>query len=108
GLGLLPAERATISGAFGDGVNGNRDVDLFRLDMLAGETIRLSGTASNYAYLRVFNAAGEEIGAAYTYPSATGELLNRVVTKAGAYYVGVSGEGNYDYDPNVSGSGTSG
>jgi len=55
--------------------------------------------------LRVFDDAGRQLAVG---PSAPGAPLTFTAPTAGAYYVGVSGAGNIDYDPLTFGSGSGG
>ena len=102
--------QAAFSGVVGDGANADRDVDLFSIPLVAGEsleaTIRAAATGSSLdSFLRVFNAAGQQL--AFN-DDASGSLDSQVVFSAaatGTYYVGVSGYGNSAYTP-ATGGGT--
>ena len=57
----LAADRSVIVQAtLGDGAQGSKDVDFYRVDLAAGDILRLSTNSANvpYDYLRIFNAAG--------------------------------------------------
>ena len=52
--------------------------------------------------MRLFDSAGHQLTTGYTYSS----IQNYTFTTSGTFYLGVSGEYNYYYDPNVPGSGS--
>jgi hypothetical protein len=89
----------------GDGLYLSKDVDLYRLDAVAGQVVTAMASVPNGGtpvdtYLRLFDASGTELAANY-------DALEYRVTAAGTYYLGVSGAGDYDYAPTVGGSGSS-
>jgi subtilisin family serine protease len=102
--------QSAFSGVIGDGANDARDVDLFSVALAAGDslaaTVRAAATGSSLdSFLRVFNAAGQQL--AFN-DDAGGSLDSQVVfsaTATGTYYVGVSGYGNSAYTP-ATGGGT--
>jgi hypothetical protein len=88
----------------GDGLYLGRDVDLYRIDAVAGQVVSAvssvpAGGTPVSAYLLVFDASGNEVSTGY-------DALEYRITTAGTYYVGISGSWNYDYNPTVAGSGT--
>jgi hypothetical protein len=105
-------------GTIGDGQYVGRDVDLFELRLLAGQTItvdidaRIQGSPLD-SYLRLFDAYGIQL--AYSNDNnAPGEpavgvdsYLSFTAPYDGVYYVGVSGLTNsiYTYNPATPGSG---
>ncbi|MBI2477868.1 MAG: PPC domain-containing protein, partial [Planctomycetia bacterium] len=111
------------SGAIGDNqrepIERGLDVDLFRIQLFRGETIRIDvdaeeiGSALN-PLLRVFDAFGNQlaINDNRIAPSETSRRLffdpyiEFTAPASGTYFVGVSGSSNANYDPNVEGSGT--
>ncbi|MFZ4575489.1 MAG: proprotein convertase P-domain-containing protein, partial [Phycisphaerales bacterium] len=108
---------ARYSGAtIGDGINGQYDVDLFRIDLPRGGLItaetfaqRLPVTSSLDSVIRLFTSDGlpvrDDAGQAIVSDQAIGNdsYFEFFVRTGGVYYVGVSGFGNDDYDPNVAG-----
>ena len=104
-----------ISGMIGDGRYRNRDVDLYRVTLAANQRMTididarsLSGSSTLDSYVRVFDASGRQVAAN---DDADGSLDSYIVvntTRAGVYYVGVSGYGNSSYSARVAGTGRSG
>jgi hypothetical protein len=79
-------------------------VDLFKLDLAAGDTVKAAIDTQTIAsglagVLRVFDAAGQPIALAGSFAGGDPQLTFQASTK-GTYYVGVSGRGNDSYDPN--------
>lgn len=106
--------QATFQGVtLGNGLSGNLDVDLYRIDIPRGAFIsaeifaeRLTNPSTLDSYLRLFNALGEEL--AFNDQSVQSDsLINFFVQTGGTYYIGVSGFGNDDYDPALAASGSS-
>jgi hypothetical protein len=101
---LAGADVEPVGGNIGaDGTTdvGGNDVDLYRFVVTSPGTVTLGLTNTEFApVLRVFDAAGAEVGAGTT--SVAGPLA------AGTYYVGVSGSPNSTYNPTVAGSGPDG
>ncbi|MCH8923767.1 MAG: PPC domain-containing protein, partial [Planctomycetes bacterium] len=99
---------STISGAIDPG----GDVDLFSLQLSAGETVTVDTDAFSPpgntldTLLRIFDAAGNEIARndddAGTAPDSQ---VTFVAPADGVFFVGVSGAINQFYNPNVEGSG---
>ncbi len=87
--------------------NPGLDVDMVRLDLDAGShvTAYVETPFVNDAALRVFDAAGTPLVPEAASSAAT--TVDFTASVAGAYYVGVSGASNLDYDPSVVGSGSS-
>ncbi|MBX3384433.1 MAG: S8 family serine peptidase [Phycisphaeraceae bacterium] len=97
----------------GNGLAGNLDVDLYRIDMPRGglitvETIaqRLSVPSTLDTVLRLFNAQGQQIAINDQY-FGSDSLIDFFVRTGGTYYIGVSGFGNPSYDPTRVASGSS-
>lgn len=97
----------------GNGLFGALDVDIYRISMPRGGLITAKVDAQNLqtpstldAYLRLFNASGEEIANNDQF-NGNDPLLDFFVTTGGFYYIGVSGFPNRNYNPMVGGSGTS-
>ena len=102
------------------------DVDMYALNLEAGQTITLNVEASDTTneegeveasllapVLRLFDDAGNEVAifensvTEDTVPQATNNAsLEFTATDAGTYYAGVSVLGNTFYDPNVEGTGS--
>ena len=98
----------------GNGLFAGLDVDLYRIDLPRGGLITaetfarrpgLSAPSTLDTFLRLFNAQGQQI-AANDQTVAQDSLIDFFVTTGGTYYIGVSGFGNANYNPNVAGSGT--
>lgn len=97
----------------GDGIFGNLDVDIYRLDLSRGGLITARVDARNLptpspldSYLRLFDARGVQMAANDQFNGADA-FLDFFVTTAGTYYIGVSGFPNSNYNPNAGGSGLS-
>ncbi|MCY2989616.1 MAG: DVUA0089 family protein, partial [Planctomycetota bacterium] len=102
-----PSTSFTYAGFLGDGSAGTstnvNDVDLYRFDLPTTAspttvTITVTPDAGNNTWIRVFNAAGTELGS----PGGVGPLsITAPVGNAASYYVGVSSLGNNTYNPNT-------
>ena len=81
------------------------DVDLYQVELAEAQTVSFSITrASVDALLRVFDSNGAEI--AFNDDLGDQEsFIEFEAPTAGTYYIGVSGFGNRNYDPNTAGSG---
>ncbi len=99
----------------GNGRYGRRDVDMYRVRLVAGQSLvietraeRLLTPSSLDSVLRVFGEKGRQLAINDDY----GETLDsRVVfrpTATGWYFIGVSGYGNSQYVPTRAGSGRPG
>ena len=136
---LVPNILSELNASIGDGSYGAKDVDLFRVSLVAGQTLRIDVDAtlqdngqplsSLDGYLRVFNAAGDQLASNSSASSSNDAgfdadtvfgrpfdpYLEFQATATGNYFIGVSGEsfnyyanssnGNISYNPNVPGSG---
>jgi subtilisin family serine protease/subtilisin-like proprotein convertase family protein len=106
--------QATYSGlTIGNGLAGNLDVDLFRIDIPRGGQISAEVTARRLvnpsaldSVLRLFDAQGQQIAVNDNF-YAQDSYIDFFVATGGTYYVGVSGFGNDRYDTAISASGTS-
>ena len=97
-----------ITGLIGDSRFGNRDVDMYRVVVRAGQTlvIDVSGESVGEAsavdsYVRVFNAAGVQVRANDNF---AGSLDSRVILtprRTNVFFIGVSGSGNSRYNPRL-------
>jgi len=95
----------------GDGLHGALDVDVYAVllddagDALVADVDARSLGSGLDSIIRVFDAAGTEmplVSEWHGYDSS----IEFEAPSAGTYYVGVSGVGNVDYDPNLAASGT--
>jgi Bacterial pre-peptidase C-terminal domain len=86
-----------------------RDVDLFRVQLGAGDQLDLTVTSGTYTYLRIFDVNGVQLA---TSPSnlspGSNPPIRWTAPAAGTYYVGMSGWNYTDYNPQVANSGTRG
>ena len=103
-LALASDHRVTVQATLGDGAQTTKDVDLYRVDLAAGDVLRLSMDGSSfYSHLRIFDAAGVALADSIWLPRQPAVLFK--APAAGSYYIGVSGYDNTAYDPNQAGSG---
>ena len=110
-IGITSGE-LRLSGVVGDGASGSRDVDLYQVTLVAGQTIiididavTLAGGSTLDSYVRLFDARGRQVAANDDSGGTLDSFLSRRVTASGTYYVGVSGFGNRFYAPATAGSG---
>jgi hypothetical protein len=107
----------SVTGRIGNGVNGNKDVDLWSLQLAAGQTVAFdtdipSGIGDSI--IEIFDSLGNKLASnddgAGPPPEFTSleSFLLFVAPAAGSYYVGVSGYSNFNYNPTISGSGSVG
>jgi subtilisin family serine protease/subtilisin-like proprotein convertase family protein len=96
----------------GDGLFAALDVDLFKVQIDRGGLITAQVDAKNLptpssldTYLRLFDAAGNELAANDQF-NGSDSFLDYFVTTGGTYYIGVSGFPNSNYNPRIGGSGT--
>ncbi|MEM8827920.1 MAG: pre-peptidase C-terminal domain-containing protein [Cyanobacteria bacterium P01_G01_bin.19] len=101
------------------GVDGSEDVDLYQVDLAAGDTIFLDADANQFGdgrkvdpWLRLFDANGVEVasnddGAAPNeiFDSGFEPYIEFTAPEAGTYYAGISIYENSEYDPFTPGSG---
>lgn len=92
------------SQTIGDGANGHRDVDLYRVTLAAGQQIAIDVDARSLAnpsrldsYLRLFNAGGRELARNDDAFGSYDSHLSFTARTAGTYFIGVSGYGNSTY-----------
>ncbi len=105
----------TLVSRIGDGPRGRRDVDLFRLNLVAGQRLTIDVAARSLATpstldssLRLFDSKGRQLAANDNAFGTPDSSLSFTAPKAGVYYVGVSGSGNVAYKPSRAGSGRTG
>lgn len=96
----------------GNGIFTNFDVDFYRLDLPRGGSIsaetfaqRLATPSTLDTVIRLFDANGVQIASNDQF-SGNDSFVNFFVATGGAYYVGVSGFGNSNYNPVLAGSGS--
>ncbi len=95
-------DSSLYANSVGDGPFGDRDVDFYRVDLPSCTRLTLAPVAESIPIvLRIFDTAGHQL----RHPTAS---LTEYLSRAGTYYIGVSGEGNTTYDPRIGGSGTGG
>ncbi|WP_299415484.1 ELWxxDGT repeat protein, partial [Acaryochloris sp. IP29b_bin.148] len=102
----------TFNGEIGDNpdVDTSGDVDLYTLELSAGTGVTFDLNTNNSdsffdSILRVFDAEGNEL--AVNDDAGNGSFIGFLPPADGTYYVGVSGFSNFEYDPEVAGSGSS-
>ncbi len=111
--GLTAVGSATFSGGIGNGVAGNKDVDMYAVRPGEAMVVRadidaaVSGSNLN-SVLRLFDADGNELTFNMDVGSGTDSYIEFSLAAGGTYYIGVSGFGNISYDPSVAGSGSVG
>lgn len=105
----------TLASRIGDGPRGRRDVDLFSVNLVAGQRLTIDVAARSLAApstldscLRLFDSKGRQLAANDNTSGTPDSSLSFTAPKAGVYYVGVSGSGNAGYKPSRAGSGRSG
>jgi hypothetical protein len=110
--GLGPAPNTfNATARIGDGLYPLKDVDLYRVDANAGQLLTAvtslpsGGAPINPETMRLFDSSGNQLAIQYSGYSSSTKIVFQFAS-AGAYYVGISGYPNYNYDPNVAGSGT--
>lgn len=105
--------QAQFTGAtIGNGLFANLDVDLYKITLSKGGLITADVVAQRRTtpstldgVVRLFNSRGEELASNDQFYGSD-PYLDFFVSTGGDYYVGVSGFGNDDYDPEVAGSGS--
>jgi subtilisin-like proprotein convertase family protein len=95
----------------GDGLYGNLDVDIYRVEMSRGGLITARIDAKSLptpstldSHVRLFDADGDELTSNDQFNGAD-SFLDFFVTTGGTYYIGVSGFPNSRYNPLVASSG---
>ena len=98
---LASGASTTVAMQIGDGPFPARDVDFFRMVLVAGEVLKVStpnGPGFD-GFLQVFDEAGSQV----TYTDDT--PLSFTVQRTGVYALGFSAYGNRSFNPLVAGSG---
>lgn len=100
-LGTLLGNSYQTNGAIG-GVDGARDVDLYKFHLSSVRTIQtvVTPVASNDVVLRLFDAAGVQVSILNAGGVGVAETLNMSLNP-GTYYLGISTSGNNTYTPGV-------
>jgi hypothetical protein len=93
-----------VGQTIGDGTNGRRDIDLYKVTLAAGQRIAIDVDARSLAtpsrldsYLRLFNVGGRELTRNDDSNGSYDSYLSFTAQTAGTYFVGVSGYGNSNY-----------
>ncbi len=108
--------RVTGTGVIGDNASlaiPAEDVDLFSFDVEQGATVTIDVAAETIgsgldSYLRLFDAEGTQLAQNNNRPGSTDSRLVFTAPSSGRYYIGVSGAGNQNYSPVISGKATAG
>ena len=97
--------------AGGDLLSSNQ-VDLYAVSLQAGDEVAVDVStpagSSLQAALRIFDGGGRQLAFQENQNPGADTVLTFDALAAGTYYVGVSSNGNYSYDPNTSNSGSGG
>jgi len=95
---------ARIAARIGDGPAAARDVDLYRVTLLAGQRLvadvdahTLPGSSPLDSYLRLFNDSGMELARNDDFRASLDSYLSFRASIGGTYYIGVSGFTNRLY-----------
>ncbi len=123
-LPLEPNHPAHIEELLGNNRFGASDVDLYEVQLREGdflhahllsELVPPAGVDpfSPHGVLRLFDVAGNELSASKRVELPPGvplldTFVEYQVTEGGRYYIGVSSSPNFQYDPQVAGSGVGG
>ena len=97
------------SATFVADIDVGRDIDLYQLELAAGDGLILDIDAAELGYsldsqLRLFDFQGNELASSDDNPNlgediSTDSYLSYIAKTEGEYYVGVSTSGNSSYDP---------
>src|SRR5207249_2858537 len=114
---VMPAGQQTeIAENLGNNPSGNNDIDLYKVDLLAGDILQANidayslGLPGNLdSVLRVFDRNGlqlavndvgiDPVTGVY---STLDAALEFTAVSTGTYYIGVSSYANFNYDPRIS------
>ena len=95
-----------LAGIVGDGNQGTRDVDMYRVLVRGGQSLvididaqSLPGGSSLDSVLRVFDASGRQVRANDDFGDSLDSRIVIRPQKTGYFHIGVSGYGNSRYDP---------
>ena len=94
-----------LTGTIGDGDDRRRDVDLYAVQLAAGQTMTVDVDAESLAsgstldsFLRLFDSSGRQLAQNDDTAFSFDSLLTHTVQLPGTYYVGISGYGNSRYE----------
>ena len=131
-LVLQPETLISLEATIGDGLHGNKDVDLYAVDLAEGQTISVDVDAywddqgntisALDSFVRFFDASGistadeyeddyrEGYGHSdndygYEWDQYNDDYREFTAQSTGTYYIGISADGNRSYSPLSSGSG---
>ncbi|WP_167370367.1 CARDB domain-containing protein [Acinetobacter genomosp. 33YU] len=91
-LNFKAGTKLEIKTNIGNGVNTNKDVDLYQIMLVASEKLNID-SYSNYGFLtQIFNSSGNRV-------YSTGGTGSYTAEQTGVYYIGFSGNQNNNYDP---------
>ena len=112
GNDLEAGQSATYEEVIGDGLWEGRDVDLYKITLEAGDSVKVKvtyGHESSDVYVGLgYHGTDQDLGNhTLRYFDSTGAAIDDLlqVEAAGTYYIGVSGGDNIAYDPTVENSG---
>ena len=107
-MAAIPYTQTPLTGAIAD-VN---QVDIYAVHLDAGDTLAadVSPTAPGTlkACLRIFGKGAQQQGFQENASAGADTTLSFDVLVGGTFYIGVSSNGNYTYDPRTAGSGSGG
>ena len=113
---LSSSSPVVVSGEIGDNpdIEANDDVDLYEIELITGDIVsadidaRVIGSNLN-SVLAIFDADGNQLlrnnNTNVNGVSSADSFLEFTVLQNGTFYVGVSSARNFNYDPNIAGSG---
>jgi subtilisin family serine protease len=109
GLTAVAPDTASFAGVIGDGTAGTGDIDCYSVVLDASQsltaTIRARADGSTLdSYLRLFDAAGNQVAANDDFGGSQDSLLSYTAPAPGTYFLGVSGFGNSSYLPLTGGN----
>ncbi|WP_253161424.1 Calx-beta domain-containing protein, partial [Stieleria tagensis] len=124
-LSLQANVQEEINEAIGDGDFAASDVDLYRFDLIEGQSLSIDVDAHYYddqtmgglsnSFLRVFDNVGTQLQSNNNasssndyYAAYNDSYLNFTAANSGTFYFGVSSYYNTSYDPTTEGTGHSG
>ena len=95
-----------VAGQIGDSRFRGRDVDLYRVTLAAGQSLSVdvvarlvSNTSSLDSYLRLFDSRGRQLASNDDANGSFDSALAFTALRGGVFFIGVSGYGNFRYNP---------
>ena len=95
-----------VAGQIGDSRFRGRDVDLYRVTLAAGQSLSVdvvarlvSGSSSLDSYLRLFDSRGRQLASNDDANGSYDSALSFTALRGGVFFIGVSGYGNFRYNP---------